>query len=370
MNEKINILQIIDSLAIGGAERVSVNIANNISENKEFNSFLCVTRDDGPLKEFLESNVNQINLHKKSSLDIKSLIKLIKYIKNNNIQILHAHSSSFFIATIAKLFTNTKVVWHLHYGKMQKNNKIKLFIMKLFSCKIDYIFTVNNDLNSWAKKNFYVENKKIKYIKNYPDAKKENTDIKLPGVKNKRIVSLANLRYQKNHINLLNAFKLCLEQGLDWHLLLVGKDYKDAYSSNLKDFISKNKLEKNIHILGLRNDSFNILTESSIGVVSSKIEGLPVSLLEYGLAKLAVVSTNVGECANVLENGKYGLVVKSEDSSELADALKKLMVNNTKLSSFASKFHQHVLNNYSKNVVMKEVLNIYKTMLNDSYDKK
>ena len=52
----MRVLQLIDSLHPGGAERVSVNIANALVENID-KSFLCVTREEGILKESLTPSV-------------------------------------------------------------------------------------------------------------------------------------------------------------------------------------------------------------------------------------------------------------------------------------------------------------------------
>ena len=49
-------------------------------------------------------------------------------------------------------------------------------------------------------------------------------------------------------------------------------------------------------------------SKHTIGVLASKFEGLPVALLEYGLAKLPVVITDVGECNKVVTHLKDGLV--------------------------------------------------------------
>ena len=53
MNKKIKVLQLIDSLQVGGAEVLAVNIANALSK-QGLVSHLCATRTEGPLKENIE----------------------------------------------------------------------------------------------------------------------------------------------------------------------------------------------------------------------------------------------------------------------------------------------------------------------------
>lgn len=80
-------------------------------------------------------------LDKKKALDIKSILKLNKFIKQNKITIIHAHSTSFFIATIVKLVNrNVKLFWHDHYGKSEQLNKRSSFVLKVCSRFFTHIF--------------------------------------------------------------------------------------------------------------------------------------------------------------------------------------------------------------------------------------
>ena len=63
MNKKIKVLQLIDSLQVGGAEVLAVNIANALS-NEGVESHLCVTRNEGPLKENIKPSVGYLFLEK------------------------------------------------------------------------------------------------------------------------------------------------------------------------------------------------------------------------------------------------------------------------------------------------------------------
>src|SRR5690606_7182649 len=98
----MRVLQLIDSLRPGGAEKMTVNIANALLPHVE-GSFLCCTRKEGMLKNELKPEVGYLFLNKKSSLDPKAILKLIKYIRKNKIDIVHAHSTSFFLAGLLKL---------------------------------------------------------------------------------------------------------------------------------------------------------------------------------------------------------------------------------------------------------------------------
>ena len=101
-SKMIKSLQIIDTLRIGGAERMAINIANSLSCNY-IESHLCVTREEGELKKALKENVYYVFLGRKSTFDLNAILKLKRYVKNNNIDILHAHGTSFFMASLIKI---------------------------------------------------------------------------------------------------------------------------------------------------------------------------------------------------------------------------------------------------------------------------
>lgn len=356
------VLQLIDSLAAGGAERVSVNLANALSE-AGIKSFLCATRQGGPLEQFINRNVKKLILHKTSTIDVKAIYALVKFIHQNDINIIHAHSSSFFMAVLCKPFVSVKIIWHDHYGKAEQLDQRPVNAIRKASYFFDYVISVNEKLAHWSKNNLHIAHEQVLFLQNFAQLSEQHTQPDLPGTKETRIVCLANLRPQKDHMTLLNAFKSNVVNHSQWHLLLVGQDNEDDYSDLIKNYIEEENLEHNAHILGSRSDTADILVHSAIGVLSSKSEGLPVALLEYGLSGLPVVCTDVGQCAEVLGQGKYGVVVPPESPAMLGKALGELMADETKRKQYAADFSHHVHARYSKDAVMDELLKIYQGLL-------
>ena len=354
----MRVLQLIDSLDAGGAERVAVNIANALSDQTE-GSFLCTTRKEGLLKESLSQNVGYLFLNKTKTIDLGAIKKLRNFIKKNSVNIIHAHSSSFFLATIIKVL-NPKIIiiWHDHYGNSEFLENRKFGALKWCSKYFSHVFSVNKPLQKWAKN--VLKFKNSSYLPNFAVANKTLSVTSVKGIYGKRIVCLANLRPQKDHITLLLAFKEVLKTFPDWTLHCVGKDFNDVYSKLIKEKIEEFKLYNSVYLYGSKPDVFNILSQCDVGVLSSKSEGLPLALLEYGFAKLPVVSTNVGECVNVISNAKNGFLVEASSVPELANALKYLIKNKDLRHTFAKVFNKHVEKCYSKNAQIETIIKVYK----------
>jgi glycosyltransferase involved in cell wall biosynthesis len=360
-SRSLKVLQLIDSLEIGGAERVAVNLANALAE-QGVQSHLCATRFGGPLESFLLQDVKILILNKKQTIDFSALYRLVTYIRSNGIEVLHAHSSSFFIANLVRFFCRVEIVWHDHNGILHSRPK---WIYRLFSLQWAFVISVNQQLALWSQQNLWLHTSRVRYLPNFADLGAMNTDLtpNLPGKTDQRIVCLANLRYPKDHLTLINAFQKVHQQIPQAHLFLIGKDSQDDYSEQLKSQIQAYNLKHQVHVLGSRNDVAAILQQCAVGVLSSEFEGLPVALLEYGLAGLPVVCTRVGECAEVLDQGNAGILVPPKDADALAHAIISLLSNQEKAKALGNQLLARINQFYSKDAVIKQLLVCYHYIL-------
>ena len=354
----MRILQLIDNLQPGGAEKMAVNYANALL-SEGFFSGLIVTRSEGKLASLLHPDVNYFFLNRKSVFDLKALFRFRKYVRKNAITHIHAHGTSFFFATLIKLLSPAvKIIWHDHNGDRTQQKISKNRTLKVCSFFFNGILTVNHALENWSREN--LECKNVRYIPNFTvknETEKKETILK--GNEGKRIVCMANLRYPKNHITLLKAFHETGIAGQGWTVHLVGGDYNDDYSGVLKKFIRENKLEDSVFIYGSKTDVFNILSQASIAVLCSTYEGFPVTLLEYGLSELAVLSSNVGYCPEILDNGKAGLLFSPLNQKELADKIVFLTQNNELRTTLGDALKKNIDENFSESYVLSESLKFY-----------
>lgn len=347
----MRVLQIIDSLEAGGAERMAVNYANALAPKIEF-SGLVVTRKEGPLLNQVSSNVSYLFLNKKSAFDIKSLRKLRKFVIENKLDMVQAHSTSFFLAFLLKLSCpRVKLIWHDHYGDSEFLSKRPSLILKLILPFFDGIIAVNHKLKIWAEQTLHFKN--VVYLPNFPTLESIISDQTiLRGNQGKRIVSLANLRVQKNHFLLLEVARKIKLSHPEWTFHLVGKDFEDEYSKQIKTLISDYTLENTVFVYGSKQDIKNILEQSAIGILTSQSEGLPVALLEYGLCEKPVVVTRVGEIPLVIQDGINGFLVEPASAQLFYESLVKLIENDALGVDFGNTLRKTIAKNYSEEAVI------------------
>ncbi|MCH4821564.1 glycosyltransferase [Gramella lutea] len=337
----MRILQLIDTLRIGGAERTAVNFANSLVEFGH-ESFLVTTREKGDFVDLLKSRVFYKHIKKKNTLDLVALHKLRTYIRENKIEIIHAHGTSWFFAVLSKLAgARIKIIWHNHFGDSQNMPLYRLSILKLFSSNFNGIISVNHDLSIWADR--HLNCSKSLNLPNFV-VFTEGKQSKAREFNN--LVCLANLKPVKNHPILLKACDLVYEEiGIKLHI--IGVDLNDSYSSFLiKEF------EKRQYVIfhGGIIDPQPILSKMNIGILCSKSEGLPLALLEYGVAGLSVISTNVGACSDVI--GDNGQVVSTNDYRALANSIKVYLTNKERYLRDSLNFKNGIFDHYSSEKVI------------------
>lgn len=351
----VGVIQIIDSLNLGGAETLAVNLSNTLAE-KGFQSHLCCTRKEGRLKASIHKKVNYLFLNRSGSLGISGILKLKKYIEAHEIEILHAHSTSIVMATIIRILLRKKVklIWHIHSGAYIHLKGFKLRVYDLCSKYMHSIVSVNKSLLSWSAR-FPVKNRYV--LNNFPSFMNHEKETFLNGELGKRIVCLAGLREEKDHLTLFRALNLIKDDIENWTLHIVGNEYHNDYSISLYDYVIDNGLEEQVFFYGGVIDIKHVLEQSEIGVLSSKSEGFPISALEYGLAKLAVLATEAGQLREIIEDER--VICKREDPEEYAKKLKNLINNANLRNEIAVNFYQRVVSNYSKESFIEKLQKIY-----------
>ena len=357
MKNNKNILQLVEHLLPGGTERMAVNISNLLVNNGH-QVVLCTTRAKGALEQEISSDVKLECLYKSHFLDVRAFLKFCTVVRKNKIDIIHAHSTSIYWAALLKVFfPRVLLIWHDHFGFSENLKDTDRPLIRHLSFLFFGIISVNEKLRLWSVKNCKVNANKILLLKNFPQldsvvVKTERTDLK--------IVLLANLRPQKDHLTfveaLINLKGLVIER--DINVVFAGLYWDDPYFHSIKNVLAAHDLTDRVDFVGSVNDVMSLLINCDIGVLSSTSEGLPVSLLEYGQAGLAVIVTDVGQCAEVVNYGKAGLVVPPSDSKAFAVALLDLIEHPEKRAHLGSTLQQRIEKEYGAQKFYEEYLKL------------
>jgi glycosyltransferase involved in cell wall biosynthesis len=137
------------------------------------------------------------------------------------------------------------------------------------------------------------------------------------------LLALGRLSPEKGQDVLLEAFGR-LTDAEHVHLLLAGDG---AARTALERRAAAPALGGRVHLLGWVDEPWRLLGAADGFVLPSRSEGLPLALLEALAAGLPVVATRVGAVAEVLEDGRCGLLVKPGDPRALTEALQAFVTD-------------------------------------------
>ncbi|HVG10746.1 MAG TPA: glycosyltransferase [Thermoanaerobaculia bacterium] len=340
------VLHLVDTLEPGGSERVAVNLVNHLSRER-FRPFLGTTRREGALAAEVLPDVGRLALNRSRTLDLGALRRLVAFVRDNGISIVHAHSSSLFLAA---LLPGVRVVWHDHFGRLAEEDR-PAWLWGPAARRAAAVVAVSEDLARWSRDRLRVE---AVYLPNFIPEVLTGPVPDLPGVPGSRVVCVANLRAQKDHLTLLRAMAR-----VDAHLLLAGADVEPAYAARVRSEASA--LGDRVTFLGSRSDVPDLLRGCDVGVLSSASEGFPLSLLEYGRAGLAAVATRVGQCPEVLDGA--GILVPPGDPGALADALLALLRDPVRRKELGERLCRRVRERYSASAVIERLEAVYHRVL-------
>jgi glycosyltransferase involved in cell wall biosynthesis len=339
-------------------EGVVVGLVNGIAGQK-VDVFLCTTRHEGALAEKIHHEVVRYRIHRRGTLDVAALLAFRSFVRRDGIEIVHAHGSSVFFAAAATFGMGVRLVWHAHYGRLAAGTTAPL-PYRLVSHQLDGIIAVSKGLELWCRKLPAVAATRIWRLPNFlvPESAAEGVQV-LPGTKGKRIVCVCNIRPEKDVASLVRAMAIVTKHEPDACLLIVGGTRDSACHAALQELVLQEGLVDRVFFLGPRDDVRQLLRHCDIGVLSSVFEGFPLTLLEYGEAGLAVVSTAVGECPEILDHGGAGMLVPPDDHVALAEALSLLLADGVRRRQLAGALRPRVNAEYSRESVLRRLSDVY-----------
>ena len=172
-----------------------------------------------------------------------------------------------------------------------------------------------------------------------------------------RLALIVNYREEKNHGLLIESLtKINIEN------LVVdcfGSYLSTPYGKSILDSASKEEIAEKINILNSSNQIYSLLDNYDVGLLVSKDEGLPITLLEYMSKGLPVVVPNVGQCKEIVDNANCGLVFKKNDATSLSKAILEIFDKKYNWLFWGSNGRKYVNENHSIDNFGNKIYNIY-----------
>ena len=378
MQEKPNILQVIPTLNISGAEQGCFDVANYLTKNGFTSN---VVTSSGYRIDQLKKNgsiVNKIPVHSKNPVTIIfNIFRILKIVEKNNINIIHARSrapawSCYFVAKIARI----KFITTFH-GTYNFNNKIKKFYNSIM-LRSDYVIAISefiyNEIKTkyaYSKKNISVISRgiDIKYLDpSKIDYKKVNNFLKDLNLENNsiKLVLPGRVSGWKGHKIAIEAMTYLREKSSkDFLLLLVGPTDNLKLKNNLLRKINELKLENTVKFIGPSKEMDLVYSTADI-VLSCSTDPeafgrIPVEAQAMGKV---IIASNHGGHRETIINGLSGFLYPPLNPIELANSITKAISDEIYLDEqYKIKRRQIILDNFTDLNMCQKTLEVYNKVL-------
>lgn len=368
MGEKKKIFFFIYQLGSGGAARTMLNLLNNIDLN-QFEPTLITLDYEGDYEKYLKKEITFIKLPtKRLRSGIVPFSKIIKKekpdiifstIPNYNLiaiaaRLLSGHNAKNIVREAALLGTE---------GKFNVNLKLYGLAYR-FSKKV---VALSEGVRQNIIQNYKVNPKKVKVIYNPVDVENIETLMKQDDIakeyqtifnspKEKVIITAGRLVDDKDQATLISAFAE-LRKNITANLVILGEgELKDKLKKQAKAL----NLDNAVFFAGFQENPYAYFNKADIFVLSSKREGFGHVLTEALATRIPIISTDAKPgAAEVLDNGKYGVITPVGDSSALAGQMEEILNwNDEKKSQVTEKGWERAVSFRAEKIV-KEYENLF-----------
>lgn len=177
---------------------------------------------------------------------------------------------------------------------------------------------------------------------------------------NKKIISVGRLDSQKGYDILIDVWNIISKKYPDWVLEIYGDGPE---KENLQNKINKLGLEKSFLLKGAVKDIQDKYLESSIYVMSSRYEGMPMVLLETMACGLPVISFDC-PCGpkDIIKNNENGFIVKFGNIEQMAEKIEELIIDEEKRKLFGKNARKNI-QRYSQDKIMNQWKELFEELV-------
>jgi glycosyltransferase involved in cell wall biosynthesis len=330
----VRVLFVLNSLAVGGAERHTVDLASDLSRGgADVHLAYLAARHD--LRDALAPavKVQTVGIRRNGPVDlqaVRQLAALRTQVAPDVVVTVNQYPHTFHGWSLHGVVRAPAVVNIQHSMAYPGDNWLKLAIGRRYlvsASALVYLTAVQRDF--WHMRGVRAQREEI--IANgidldrfHPAMPQQRAAMRWrAGVRDDTLLlgCCAGLREEKRHDLVLAAAAQLAVRGLRIHLLFIGDG---PQRESLQGLANQLGLRDRLHITGFVDDVEDWLSACDVVCLASSHEVQPLALMEAQASGLPVVASAVGAVAELIDHGRTGLLFPRGDSTRLADGIQTL----------------------------------------------
>ena len=346
------------TMQMGGAEKALSDTLNYLKDYCEIDLYLLDPA--GALMETLPKSVNIYKL--KKNIFNYILFRFIPFYRKRVINKI-ANKKDYYAAFgymegrcgtwIADINKNIKKIAWIHNDVSKFNIGISEKEIKDTYSKLDKVICVSKQAKEIFCKKYNINKNKVDVIYNFINEKEILEKAEKEDIKNEvyTFVNVAKMRDQKRQDRLVSAAKYLKDLGYEFKIQLIGDGPNLEKITNM---VKELDVEDKVEILGLKTNPYPYVKVADFFVLSSYMEGYGIVIKEALLLKTKVLTTDITGPREILEDGKFGIIVPNDDDS-IKYKMQEILDNKKKFESYDKILSQYKGDN---ELIKKQTLNL------------
>jgi glycosyltransferase involved in cell wall biosynthesis len=367
--KEIDVLHVIGSLAQGGAERNLYYLAPSMAKSRFRYGICCLVAKGELAREIERLGIPIWDMGYRRRHAILTILRLRRLLKERKVRVLHTHLyESGVVGRIAGWLAGVPVIVTHEHGKTVWKKWYHRWFERLAIHGTDLRIAVSEDIRRLRLRDEHTPASKIVVIGNAVEparfeVNKVARDAKRREIgfeKSLLVGTVGRLVVAKSYDFLLQIAKEVCEKRPDVRFVLVGEGPLREELVEMRDSLG---LTDKVVFLGARTDISELLAAMDLYVITSRREGLPVSLIEAMMAAKPIVSTSVGGIPEALSDNEDGILVEPRSVQSFAEAIVNLINDPEKMAALGQKAKGKAIARYSAHKVLETLEQAYTSIL-------
>lgn len=331
----MKIAQIMPEFGLAGAEIMCENLVYELIRMGHDVVVISMYDYHSAITARLEKHqVRIIYLDKKRGFDISIFRKLYKVFSKERFDVVHMHRYITFYAVPSAALARIPVRIHtIHSVANYDNHGLGRIFNKIFYHLFKTIpVALSEEVKKTVASTYHLKDQSIPVIYNGIDLSRLKNKSNYELNETVSLLHIGRFIEVKNHRGLIDAFDIVRNNFAHIKLRLIGDgELRDEIQNYVKD----KKMTETVEFLGLLDDCSEYLYKADVFILPSKVEGMPITLIEAMGSGLPIVSTNVGGIPDMIS--KDNSILVNPDVNEISDAVIELLTNIEKRKRLGAK---------------------------------
>ena len=365
----MRIVQICSARDLGGGEKHLADLANALATRGHDVYALVVPRSPLCVELSALPKQNIVELPMRNSLNLISVFKLARFLRERRIEIIHAHMARDYplAALAASRADGTQLVLTRHVlFQLHKSHRLTLR-------NVARVIAVSRAVFDSLRAQRVFDRSKITVVYNGIDVDRFAGSRKVTTTKDQdarfRVGMIGHIAPIKGHKEFLRAAAIVCQRRDDVDFVIVGEDksYRGENRRRIEKLIAELKIGPRVKLLGWTNEVEKVLGTFDLFVSPARAEPFGLSIVEAMAAGVPVLATMSEGACEIIEPDQTGRLVPLRDVDALAGAIDELLSDPQECERLSANAQHAACERFSLARMVDETEDVYRQVLEDMH---